>query len=930
MIPTLTIQLLGSFLLRAGDAPVTTLDSQRLQALLAYLLLHRGAPTPRQHLAFLLWPDTAEAQARTNLRTLLHRLRQALPNADHFLYVDTQTVQWRAEAPFTLDVAEFEHALAQAEEADRAEDRARLRVALQAAVALYRGDLLPGCYDEWLLPERERLRQMITAALEQLTQLLETMHEYRAAIRQAQRLLQLDPLHEATYQRLMRLYGLNGDRASALRVYHTCAAVLERELGVAPSTATRAVYDDLQRTEPPTGPPAAPPAPGRRLDNLPIALTSFVGRLGELAEVRRLLGMTRLLTLTGAGGCGKSRLALAVAAEVVAGHPDGVWLVELAALTDGALVPQAVATALGVREEPQRPLTATLVDALQPRAMLLLLDNCEHLITACAQLAQQLLRACPGLQVLATSREALGVAGETTWLVPSLSLPDPHAALSVKQLAQSEAVQLFVERAAAALPTFSLTQTNAPAVAEICRRLDGIPLAIELAAARVKVLAVEQLAARLDDALRLLTGGSRTALPRHQTLRAALDWSYDLLSGPERALFRRLSVFAGGWALEAAEAYGRDVLELLAQLVDKSLVVVDTQAGNAARYRLLEPVRQYSREKLQEAGETEETQAAHLAFFLRLAEEAEPHLRTAAQPAWNRRLEIEHDNLRVALEWSLISGEAEMGLRLAVALHPFWMPLGYYAEARAWLVRLLEMPGARAPTLLRARALSSAYGVTWRLGDYDAARLFIEEGLELRRLLGDRQGLAWDLGSLANVIGAQGDHETAGRFWEESLSLAQEVGYKDALARALNGLGEIARTIGDYTQAARRYAESLSLYRELDNVEGTALLLHNLGYVRLSQGDAPQAVALFEESLALYQELGHKYGLSMCLVGLAGSATNAGRPVAAARLFGAAAALRAAIGTPDDPADRAEYERYMAATRARLDEAAFAAAWAEG
>ena len=560
--PVLEIQLLGGFHMHAGGAPVTAVELPRLQALLAYLLLHQNAPHTRQHLAFLLWPDSTESQARTNLRTLLHRLRLALPGADRLLHIDAQTVQWRPDAHSMLDVADFERALAQADLAEQRGDRLAARESLAAAARLYRGDLLPGWYDDWILTERERLRQRLLASLERLVVLLEDERAYRTAIGYAQRLLRHDLLCEVAYQHLMRLHARNGDRASALRLYKTCVETLERELGVEPSQATTALYEQIRTAEVKIeNEEWRTPATGQfsilnsqfsiPQHNLRIPLTSFIGREREVAEVTQLIANTRLLTLTGAGGCGKTRLALTTAAGLVAAYPDGVWLVELAALTDAALAPHAVAAALGVREEAQRPLIATLAEALHAKRLLLVLDNCEHLIAACAALAQTLLGACPRLQILATSREALGIAGETAWCVPSLALPPAPSSTKdagvEDELMRYEAVRLFVDRATSALPTFALMPQNAQAVAHICRRLDGIPLAIELAAARAKALSVEQAATRLDDCLRLLTAGSRTALPRHQTLRAAIDWSYNLLSEPERAIFRQLAVFAGGW-----------------------------------------------------------------------------------------------------------------------------------------------------------------------------------------------------------------------------------------------------------------------------------------------------------------------------------------------------------------------------------------------
>ncbi len=409
--------------------------------------------------------------------------------------------------------------------------------------------------------------------------------------------------------------------------------------------------------------------------NLPRQLTSFIGRERESAEVKRLLSTTGLLTLTGAGGCGKTRLALRVVADLGEQYPDGAWVAELAALSDPALVPTAVATALDVAEQPGRALIETLKSYLQPRSLLLVLDNCEHLVTACAELADVLLRTCPTLRILATSREPLGIPGETLWRVPSLSLPDANRPPSPENLTQCEAVRLLVDRISSHQPGFAVTQSNAGAVARLCSELDGIPLAIELAAARIKILTVEQIAARLEDRFRLLTGGGRTALHRHQTLRAAMDWSYGLLSENERIVLRRLSVFAGGLSLEAAEAVSAgggvetsDILDLLTQLVDKSLVGVSMRGGEA-RYGLLETVRQYGRDRLREAADVTDVQRRHFDWYLRLAARAEPELFGPHADVWGERLETEHDNLRSALEWGMaqVAG-GETVLRLAGAL----------------------------------------------------------------------------------------------------------------------------------------------------------------------------------------------------------------------------------------------------------------------
>jgi predicted ATPase/class 3 adenylate cyclase len=601
-------------------------------------------------------------------------------------------------------------------------------------------------------------------------------------------------------------------------------------------------------------------------NNLPVQLTSFIGREKEIGEVKRLLNEKRLVTLTGSGGTGKTRLALQTAADLLDSFPNGAWLVELAPLSDPDLVPQAVASALGVREQPGRSMQDTLTDYLREKKLLLILDNCEHLIEACAVLADMLLHACPGLKILATSREALGIAGEVPFRVPSLSTPDTGHLPPIPTLLQYEAVRLFSERAATVFPSFTVTDDNASALSRVCRRLDGIPLAIELAAARVRMLSVEQIAARLDDCFRILTGGSRTALPRLQTLRALIDWSYDLLSESERLLLRRLSVFAGGWLLEAAEAVcadevaGMDVLGLLTQLVNKSLVVVDYEQEQDARYRLLETVRQYACEKLAETGEGERVRTRHLAYFLQFAEEASPHLFRTEQLDWLRRLEMEHDNLRAALEWALDGAEdkppgpPEAGLRLANALFRFWL-------MRALCRALGDKPGIASALRLK--------GFQLFLDHNPSASLFFEESLVIYRELGDKSGIAstlYNLGQIAQVNVY--DIPAARHFYEESLKLHRETGDRRGMAFALNDLGLLAMDQGDLPAAEAFLEESLSLARELGDKDGTAMYLTNLGVVALGQADYPQAVKLFEEGLTIAREVGDKQIIAGDLNGL--------------------------------------------------------------
>jgi non-specific serine/threonine protein kinase len=610
--------------------------------------------------------------------------------------------------------------------------------------------------------------------------------------------------------------------------------------------------------------------------NLPIQLTSFVGRERESAAVKQLLVTSRLVTLTGTGGCGKTRLALKVAEDCLADYADGVWLVELGPVSDPALVPQTVAALLNVREEPGHPLVKTLADYLRSKSLLLFLDNCEHLIEACAHLAETFLRACPNVKILASSREAFGIAGETSFRVPSLSAPHPHRLSpgeDVLSYAQYEAVRLFLDRAVSVRPDFQLTATNAPALAQICHRLDGLPLAIELAAARVSAMTVDQIATRLDDRFRLLTGGSRTALPRQQTLKALIDWSWDLLSDVERTLLRRLSVFVGGWTLEAAEAVVSDdvlaasnVLDTLTQLVNKSLVVMEDQGG-AARYRLLETIREYARDRLIQAGETEAVRSRHLDFFLQLAEMAEPALRRADQVEWLARLEMEHDNLRMALKWSLHHETLEAGWRIAGDLARFWYLRGYWNEGREWLERLLSHSWDEASAselTFRARA-QALCGAGWLADDSESAVAPYTEALALWRRVGDKWGTAYSLRGLGAEGSIQSLQERAAPYLDESLALFRELGDAWGAALAMFNLGWVAFNRDDTLRAEALWEEALGLFRQSGDRWGTAVVLGSLSYFTRLKGDYARAAVFSAESLALFRELGDKAGISTSL-----------------------------------------------------------------
>jgi len=679
---------------------------------------------------------------------------------------------------------------------------------------------------------------------------------------------------------------------------------------------------------------------GSRPANLPLPLTSFVGRTEAVAAVQGLLSTTRLLTLTGPGGVGKTRLALEVAAVVQGRFQDGVWWVGLASLCDAELVPHEVASVLGLPDDPTRSRQSSIRGHLRNKNLLLVLDNCEHLVLACAELAAQLLLSCPALHILATSREALGVGGETAWSVPPLSLPCVDGVPTLEALRQSEAGELFLERALAIQPGLELTPSAVQAIAQICCRLDGIPLAIELAAARVQVISVVQIAARLDDRFRLLRGGSRLDLPHHQTLEATLEWSYDLLTPPEQDLFECLAVFVAGFRLEAAEAVAGDrarpvgrtadqpaeVLDLLLQLVRKSLVGV--VEGEQARYWMLDTVRQYALARLQASGDLERIRQRHTAYYLQLAERAERELTGAEQVAWLRLLEAEHDNLRAALAWSQESAAGEDGLRLATALAAFWFRVGYLSEGSGWLERALA--AWREPGPVRTQALYQAGRFAQQRGDYEQAQALAGQSLALSRQLGDRRGMARAQGLMGWVSHWQGARDAAGPLLEEALALARSVGDERTTARTLLYLGDLRLRQGMRELAANLLQESLEFYQRMGDGWGMAWALSALADVARLQGDYRRAAAQLQLSLSLYRELDSKTEIPYALEALALIAAEEGYWVQAANLWAAASAVRDSIHAHLPPSYQTDLAPTLTKARAALGEEAFAAAWAEG
>jgi non-specific serine/threonine protein kinase len=623
--------------------------------------------------------------------------------------------------------------------------------------------------------------------------------------------------------------------------------------------------------------------------NLPQQLTPFIGRQKEIAGIREVLRNTRLVTLTGPGGIGKTRLALQVAAESLREYDDGVWFVELASLLDARLVTHTVASTVGVPEQGGRSIADAVVECFQPRRLLLVLDNCEHVVTACAQLADLLLRRAPALRILATSRETLGITGEAIVRVPPLGVPDPRRLPDLESLAEHEAVALFIDRARSVKSEFALTGSTALAVATLCVQLEGIPLAIELAASRMKALSIDQIVARLSDRLKLLTGGSRTASPRHQTLLAAIDWSYNLLTEPEKILFRRLAGFSGGWTLEAAEAVcagggveRESVLELLSGLVDKSLVLPEERDGQQ-RYRFMVTIAEYAHKHLMETAEGPAIIRGHARFFVALAEEGESKLWGTEQKTWLDRLNAEYDNMRSVLNWTSHE-DADTGLHLAGTLGRFWYLRGYRDEGRRWLAQMLAATGGREHAARRVKALNAAALIAMNQGEYASARAFAEEALLLSRECGDRPETAMALNTLAVVAGKQSDFAASRSLLEECLTIRRELGDKRSIAPTLNNAAILALRQYELAAAKSLFDESLAMAREVGDTHAIATALINRGEVARRMGDYTFAQSLTEESLALARDIGDNTVIPIALNCLGDLAARQG-DLAAARAF---------------------------------------------
>jgi predicted ATPase len=909
----LEFRLLGPLEARAADRSLP-LGGKKQRALLALLLLNANEVVSIDRLIDELWGEHPPATAVHTVRVYVSELRKALRGGGAQQTLLTREPGYvLALEPDQLDLGRFSRLTAEARRALAENEHERAAHGLHEALALWRGPALADVANEpFAQKEIAHLEELHLSALEERIEVDLALGRHSELVAELKTLVAANPLRERLRAQLMLALQRSGRQAEALAAYREARSALVGALGIEPSRELRELEAAILRQDAAL---AAPPVPSAPTTNLPVPATFLVGRASELAQTVAIVLRpdVRLLSFTGVGGSGKTRLALALAEEVAGEFRDGVFLVELAPLRDSALVLPTIAQTLGLREVSDEPPRETLKRFLQEKELLLLLDNFEHVLAAGAAVAE-LLAVARRLKVLVTSRASLHVYGEHGYPVPPL--------------AENDAVALFVERARAVEPSFEVNARGRGTINEICRRLDRLPLAVELAAARSKLLSPEAMLARLDQRLELLTGGPRDVPLRQQALRATIGWSYGLLEPSEQTLFARVAVFVGGCTVEAAETVCETALDPLASLADKNLLRLEERAGER-RLGMLETVREYALERLEGSGEAERLRERHADYYLALAERAEPELEGAGQAEWLRRLGPDHDNFRAALAWSERSGAKHLELRLAAALARFWAVRGHVSEGRRWLEGALARDGEQPPAL-RARALSGASLLAYWQSDYERWKAFAEERIALFRQLGDEREIARALRDLGNMAAYEGNYERASLLYEQSGALSREVGDTWNLCQSIANLGALAVEQRDYARAEALCRESLALSREVGDLFNVAVSLSILGVAAVKQRRDGEAFTLFAESLRLSHELEFRNGIGYGLEGLAAVAATRGDAERAARLLAGAEALREAIGEFLWPSQRDMHDRTIGQIRGHLDDELLAAHWAEG
>lgn len=881
---------------RAGQP--LPIGGRRQRALLALLLLEPGTPVEPERLIDDLWLNASPAGAAVTLRSYISRLRAILGDDARIVGGSVgYAIDVEAER---IDARRFERLVRQGQAASSAGNMRQAAVDLRAALDLWRGAALsPVADDGRLRIEAERLDGLRLLAVEERVDAELALGQAAELVEELESIVRAEPFRERPWRQLMLALYRSGRQADALAAYHRARAMFDEELGIEPSEELRRLEGEILRQEVPIV-----RAPSER-HNLPAAMTSFVGRAAELQAVELLLVGARMVTLTGVGGVGKTRLALEIASRTAHRWSDGAWFVDLSGLTDPTLAARQVASVLDVEEQADTPVAEGLVKRLRDAELLLVIDNCEHLREACAELVNRLLTSAPRLSVLATSREALGVPGEID--VPIDPLGVPGRTDSVEKASAADAVRLFLARAHEARPGLVEDPAVLAAAAAICRDLDGLPLAIELAAARAKALSLVEIANRIGDRFRFLVSWRRLTPARHRTLRETMDWSFELLEPAERSLLGRLSVFAGGFTLDAAAAVCLDgdddlALDLVGRLVHASLVVAEVRSDRM-RYRLLDTVRHYAAERLAEAGEMEAIRHRHLDWCLELAERLEPALTGDSQTEAFATLEAEHDNLRAALGFVGLIDVPQRRMRLTVALTRFWYVRGYLAESRRWLEQALaNADDASLP--LRRRALTAAAAVALIQGDYTSSTALSERSLAAAREVGEPRLIANGLSNLGAIVLAAGDRRRAAELLEEAVQLAREVDDTRVAALAINNLGDLRLAEGYYERAGPLFEESLALLRARGDTANLARSLFNLGAVDLMLGRLEQARNRFRESLAFGRDAGDREDLAWCLLGFAGLLAAGGEGDRAAMLLAAAVSLLEGMGAAFKPFER--------------------------